>query len=99
MSFRVSRQYSDLPCDIITGGCREKERERKRDMHGVRRERVVEVSAGDEKTGRTIREGGGRGDGRFILLNVKFHVGTQLLERREFILRHLINSRAAINSV
>lgn len=40
MNFHVSRRYSDLPSDIITGGCREK------DVREARRGRVAEVSAG-----------------------------------------------------
>lgn len=71
MNFRVSRQYSDLSSDIITEGVAEKDV-----RAAAQRGRVAEVS------GMTRRANDSSGewerDGRFILLNVKFHVGTQL---------------------
>lgn len=78
MNFHVSRRYSDLISrDIISRGCRE------RRTRGTARRKGGRGFDGDEKRGRTIcegggGEGGGGGRARFILLNVKFHVGTQL---------------------
>lgn len=56
MNFHVSRRYSDLPSDIITGGCREKDvREAQEREEGW----PPRFQQGREKrAGRTIREGG-----------------------------------------
>lgn len=72
MNFRVSRQYNDLSSDIITEGFAEKDV-----RAAARRGRVAEVSAGTTRRANDS-SGGWKRDERFILLNVKFHVGTQL---------------------
>lgn len=74
MNFHVSRRYSDLPSVVITRGCAEK------DLRKARRGRVAgKVSTGTSSTGERFARAGARGGrARFILLNVKFHVGTQL---------------------
>lgn len=72
MNFRVSRQYSDLSSNIITEGVAEKDV-----RAAAQRGRVAEVSAGMTRRANDS-SGEWERDGRFILLNVKFHVGTQL---------------------
>lgn len=72
MNFRVSRQYSDLPSDIITEGIAE------RKTYVAQRRRVVVASTQGRDAGGERFVGGREKNERFILLNVKFHVGTQL---------------------
>lgn len=88
MNFRVSRQYSDLPSDIITGerggGGRIAPRERRTCEVVTSRKGDRGFSStgrretGDREANDFVGEEGRKTRGRFILLNVKFHVGTQL---------------------
>lgn len=73
MNFRVSRQYSDLSSDIITEGVAEKDvRAAAQTRKGGRGFSRDDEARANDSSGEWER------DGRFILLNVKFHVGTQL---------------------
>ena len=62
MNFHVSRRYNDLPSDIITRGCREK------DVREAWRGRVAEVSTGTRSAGERFAKAGGRRTGAIYFI-------------------------------